>query len=86
MAKRIVSDPAILSGTPVFRGTRIPVEHVVGLIRAGVSSAEIVEDYPALSQQDIAYASLRARQVATPAPSSGSDIKPVQIRRKPRAA
>jgi hypothetical protein len=41
---RIVSDPEILSGEPVFKGTRIPLEHIAGLFRKGVSEAEIRED------------------------------------------
>ncbi|MGH9605888.1 MAG: DUF433 domain-containing protein [Terracidiphilus sp.] len=84
MRKRIVSDPGLLSGTPVFRGTRIPLEHIVGLIRNRVPMSEITEDYPSLSDQDIAYAKVYARLVK-PAPEP-REIKPIQIRRKSRAA
>jgi uncharacterized protein (DUF433 family) len=84
MRKRIVSDPEILSGTPCFRGTRIPLDHIAGLIRKGVSMNEITEDYPSLSEQDIAYARVFVRLVK-PSPSSRA-IKPIQLRRKTRAA
>ena len=43
MRKPIVSDPEIISGTPVFLGTRIPLDHVVGLIRKGVPDSELAE-------------------------------------------
>src|SRR5271168_4666218 len=54
-ADRIVSDPEVLGGERVFKGTRIPLEHLAGLVRKGVSEAEIREDYPALSHLDLAF-------------------------------
>jgi uncharacterized protein (DUF433 family) len=59
--RRIVSSPDILAGEPVFRGTRIPVQHVASLFRKGVPESEIVEDFPALNARDLAYARLVAR-------------------------
>lgn len=59
--ERIVIDPAILTGKPVVRGTRISVEFVVDLLAAGWSNAQILENYPHLAEDDIraclAYAS-----------------------------
>jgi uncharacterized protein (DUF433 family) len=86
MSKRIVSDPAILGGTPVFRGTRIPLEHIAGLIRKGASSSEIAEDYSALSPQDIAYTRAYVRRIKPTAMLDGRSVKPIQLRRKTRAA
>ncbi|HEY1986025.1 MAG TPA: DUF433 domain-containing protein [Terracidiphilus sp.] len=79
MSQRIVSDPAILGGTVVFRGTRIPFGHVVGLMRAGVAGAEIEEDYPALSAHDIAFARTFTRLI--PACASAEDLAQRSIRR-----
>jgi uncharacterized protein (DUF433 family) len=59
--RRIVSSPDILGGEPVFRGTRVPVQHVASLFRKGVPESEIVEDFPALNARDLAYARLVAR-------------------------
>jgi uncharacterized protein (DUF433 family) len=59
--KRVVSSPKILGGEPVFRGTRIPLRHVASLFRKGVSEKEIVEDFPHLHSQDLAYARLFSR-------------------------
>ena len=44
----IVSDPSVMSGDPVVRGTRIPAMTIVAYLRAGRSKDEIFEDYPTL--------------------------------------
>lgn len=59
--ERIVSSPDILSGEPVFRGTRIALEHVAALFRKSVREEEIAEDFPSLGPKDLAYARLMAR-------------------------
>jgi uncharacterized protein DUF433 len=41
--KRIVSDPDIEYGEPVFEGTRIPLAHIAGLIAKGVPFTELIE-------------------------------------------
>jgi uncharacterized protein (DUF433 family) len=51
--KRIHRDPEILAGKPVIRGTRIPVYVIIDLFWNGLSEAEIVEDYPSLSVEDV---------------------------------
>ena len=78
---RIVSDPETLDGEPVFKGTRIPLEHIAGLFRKGVSEAEIREDYPALSNLDLAFASIHARM----SPPPGRPRKPLELSRKKAA-
>ena len=64
--ERIVSSSDILSGEPVFRGTRIPLEHVASLFRKEASAEEIAEDFPSLSARDLEYAQLAARFGAPP--------------------
>ncbi len=59
--RRIVSSPELLGGEPVFRGTRIPIQHVASLFRKGVAEQEVAEDFPTLSARDLAYARLFAR-------------------------
>ena len=59
--RRVVWSPDVLGGEPVFRGTRIPVQHVASLFRKGVPESEILEDFPALNDRDLAYARLLAR-------------------------
>lgn len=48
LRKYIVSDSQILSGTPVFRNTRIPVRDIVWIRRNGTPDEEIIENYPGM--------------------------------------
>ena len=58
---RIVLDPAILTGKPTIKGTRIAVEFVVDLLGRGWTTEDILREYDHLNQEDIqaclAYAS-----------------------------
>jgi uncharacterized protein (DUF433 family) len=44
----VVSDPTVMSGDPVVKGTRILVETILGYLRADYSPQAIFEDYPSL--------------------------------------
>lgn len=46
MGKCIVSDPEILGGTPVIKGTRVPIGRVLFLLKEGYTLEAIHEDYP----------------------------------------
>ncbi len=50
---RIISNPKILSGKPVFKGTRIPISIVLTMLRDGASFQKIIEEYPRLIEEDI---------------------------------
>ena len=43
-------DPEILSGQPVFTGTRVPVETLFDHLESGVSLNEFLEDFPGVSK------------------------------------
>ncbi len=49
----VVEDPEIPSGTPVIRGTRIPVHDVGAQAEAGVPIKEILDTYPGLSAAQV---------------------------------
>ncbi|HLD85218.1 MAG TPA: DUF433 domain-containing protein [archaeon] len=51
--KRIVTNPAVMVGKPVIKGTRIPVDTIIRLVAQGVTQQEILEDYPNLKKEDI---------------------------------
>ena len=51
--ERIDINPAIMMGKPVIRGTRITVELVLRRLAEGSSEAELLEDYPYLTTEDI---------------------------------
>ncbi|MBO6573999.1 MAG: DUF433 domain-containing protein [Rhodothermales bacterium] len=44
------SHPGILSGVPVFTGTRVPVDTLVQHLRAGVSIEAFLDDFPSVSR------------------------------------
>ena len=50
---RIELDEAVLAGKPVVRNTRLAVEFIVELLAQGWTEAEILENYPKLSADDI---------------------------------
>ena len=51
--ERISSDPNIMCGKPVIRGARLTVELILGLLKAGSSEEDILEEYEGLTQEDI---------------------------------
>ncbi len=57
----VVSDPEIMRGTRVFKGTRIPVDLVADMLAQGATAEEILEGYPTLSKEKIAIAPLYIR-------------------------
>lgn len=61
MEEMIVSDPDIMRGTPIFKGTRIPVDLVADMLAQGATTEEILAGYPALSKEKIAIAPLYMR-------------------------
>ena len=50
---RIVADPAVLGGKPVVRGTRLAVDFILDLLAAGWSKAQLLEEYPQLTGEDV---------------------------------
>ena len=48
---RVVSDPEILGGTPVFVGTRVPVRILFEHLEAGDSLEVFLEDFPSVSRE-----------------------------------
>jgi uncharacterized protein (DUF433 family) len=50
--KRIIIDPEIAHGKPVIRGTRVPVEIVLGSLAGGMDIRDVAEEY-GLEREDI---------------------------------
>lgn len=49
----IVSDKEILLGKPTIKGTRISVEHLIGLFAQGWDEAQILENYPRITKESL---------------------------------
>ena len=47
---RVVRDPEILGGTPVFAGTRVPVRVLFEHLEAGDSLEVFLQDFPSVSR------------------------------------
>ena len=51
--ERITSDPAVVVGKPVVRGTRISVELILGWLANGWTYDQVIESYPHITREDI---------------------------------
>jgi uncharacterized protein (DUF433 family) len=54
--QRITVDSAQMDGVPCIRGLRIPVASVVDMIAAGMTTEDILRDFPVMEREDIAEA------------------------------
>ena len=53
LINRITINPEICHGKPTIRNMRYPVELILDLLSSGMTNDEIMEDYPALVEDDI---------------------------------
>jgi len=51
--ERIAVDPAVCSGKPTIRGTRILVRNILGMVAGGYTIDRVLESYPELSREDV---------------------------------
>jgi uncharacterized protein (DUF433 family) len=56
MFERITFDPAVMGGRACIRGMRMTVSLVVNLVANGMSTEDIVREYPELGAEDIRQA------------------------------
>lgn len=63
---RIVRDPRVVGGQPVFKGTRVTLKTVLASLAEGATVDEILKDFPTLSEDDvraaIAFAAASAQE------------------------
>jgi uncharacterized protein (DUF433 family) len=63
----IVCNPEILSGTPVFAGTRVPVKNLTDYLEHGDSIDEFLDDFPSVSRKQVVQFLEEARDTLTAA-------------------
>lgn len=72
----ITRDPQTCAGEPVIRGTRVTLRTILASLAEGASTAEIVADFPTLSEADvravIAFAAASAQE-SVPLPGVAAD-------------
>jgi uncharacterized protein (DUF433 family) len=49
----ITRDPEILGGTPVFKGTRVPIQSMLDYFSGGQSLSEFLEDFPSVAREQV---------------------------------
>ncbi len=67
----IARDPKVCGGEPVIKGTRVTMRTVLASLAEGASVEEILEDFPALKEEDV-------RAVIAFAAASAEEGLPVQ--------
>ena len=64
--ERIVRDPRVVGGEPVLKGTRVTLRTVLASLAEGATVADILADFPTLSEEDvraaIAFAAASAQE------------------------
>ncbi len=62
LLSRITSNPKVMVGKPVIKGTRLTVEYILNLLAHGATTAEIIEEYEDIVEADIRACLLFASQ------------------------
>jgi uncharacterized protein (DUF433 family) len=53
LSKVFHSDPEIMGGTPVFTGTRVPVQNLVDYLEGGESIDEFLAGFPTVKREQV---------------------------------
>jgi uncharacterized protein (DUF433 family) len=54
MSKRIItSSPDVMGGTPVFAGTRVPVQTLLDYLKAGESIDDFLDGFPTVAKEQV---------------------------------
>jgi len=59
----IVSDPDIMGGTPVLRGTRVPFQTFIECLEGGESIESFLEGFPSVSRDQVVHAMETAKEL-----------------------
>jgi uncharacterized protein (DUF433 family) len=51
VSEAIISEPEILSGMPVFRGTRVPFKNLLDYLEGGHTLSEFLDDFPSVTRR-----------------------------------
>ena len=67
MSSVIARNPEILSGTPVFSGTRVPVKNLTDYLEGGSTIDEFVDDFPSVKREQVVAFLEESRELLTAA-------------------
>jgi uncharacterized protein (DUF433 family) len=63
MTTVIVKDRAVLGGTPVFRGTRVPFQALLDYLEGGQTLDEFLDDFPTVTRETAIHALEHAKSL-----------------------
>ena len=78
--RMVESDPEIMRGAPVYRGTRIPVHAIADMLSQGATVVEILKGYPALTREKVELAPMYVKAF----PLRGRPVMRSWAKRTPR--
>jgi uncharacterized protein (DUF433 family) len=61
----VTIDPEILGGTPVFAGTRVPIESLFDHLESGVTLGEFLDDFPSVTGEQAVQVLEMAEEIVT---------------------
>lgn len=64
-SKIINTDPDVMGGTPVFRGTRVPIQSLFDYLEAGDSIEEFLQNFPTVDREQVIGLLQTAREKVT---------------------
>jgi len=67
MSSVVMRNPEILSGTPVFAGTRVPVKNLTDYLEGGATVDEFVDDFPSVTRAQVITFLEESRELLTAA-------------------
>ena len=50
---RITTEPSVLAGKPIVKGTRLAVDFILSLFAEGWTESQVLENYPQLDREDL---------------------------------
>ena len=78
MLDRITFDPKVMGGRACIRGMRITVAHIVNMVANGMTTEEIIKEYPDLEAEDVRqslqYAAFLTREEVYPTAALAHEI------------
>lgn len=64
LLQRITVNPEVCHGKPAIRNMRYPVSMILDLLSAGMTTEELIADYPALEKEDVQASLLYASRLS----------------------
>ncbi|HUP59118.1 MAG TPA: DUF433 domain-containing protein [Thermoanaerobaculia bacterium] len=81
-SKVVTSSPDVMGGTPVFAGTRVPIENLLDYLEGGESIEDFLEGFPSVSREQVITFLEETKARAIPSPRLRPNAAPNRSTRK----